>query len=108
MRAGNTTVPLDSVPHLQDSFQQLLLEFSLAGSVGSSPQKLIQVFLRSTRNFFAVQGAYFWRRAAPDVLVAEEADSHRAEQFPGTRLQSENIAITREAVGSGRTLFRNA
>jgi hypothetical protein len=72
-------VPRGSVSPLQDSFQRLLLDFSLAGSLRSTPASLIQLFLRSTREFFAVQGAYFWRKTASDVLVGEEADGYVAE-----------------------------
>jgi GAF domain-containing protein len=92
---------------LHKSFQQLLLEFSLAGSLRSTPESLIRLFLRSTREFFDVQGAYFWRKAGPDVLVGEEADGHMAEQFRGTRLTPQQSAVTMEAASTGKTIFRN-
>jgi len=107
MRPGNTTVPRGAVPRLHKSFQQLLLEFSLAGSLRSTPESLIRLFLRSTREFFDVQGAYFWRKAGPDVLVGEEADGHMAEQFRGTRLNPQQSAVTLEAASSSKTVFRN-
>jgi len=92
---------------LQNSFQKLLLDFSLAGSLRSTPESLIQLFLRSTREFFGVQGTYFWRKIAPDVLVGEEADGHMAEQFRGTRLNPGQSAVTCEAARSSKTVFRN-
>jgi len=107
MQAGNTTVPRGAVPRLQNSFQKLLLDFSLAGSLHSTPESLIQLFLRSTREFFGVPGAYFWRKVAPDVLVGEEADGHAAEEFRGLRLKNDESAVTAEAIQSGRTLFVN-
>ena len=100
-------MPRGAVPQLQDSFQRLLLDFSLAGSLRSTPASLIQLFLRSTREFFAVQGAYFWRKTASDVLVGEEADGYVAEQFRGMQLKCDESAVTAEAVRTGRTVFVN-
>src|SRR5512146_152616 len=107
MQPGNTTVPRGAVPRLQNSFQKLLLDFSLAGSLHSTPESLIRLFLRSTREFFGVQGSYFWRKIAPDVLVGEEADGHMAEEFRGTRLNPQQSAVTCEAARSSKTVFRN-
>ena len=107
MQSGKTTVPRGAVPRSQKSFQQLLLDFSLAGSLRSTPASLIQLFLRSTREFFGVQGAYFWRKVAPDVLMGEDADGHMAEQFRGTRLNPQQSAVTCEAARSSKTVFRN-
>ncbi len=107
MQAGNTTVPRSAVPQLQDSFQQLLLDFSAAGSLRSTPTALIQLFLRSTREFFHVQGTYFWRRIAPDLLLGEEAEGHGAEQFRGIQLKFDESAVTAEAVRTGKTVFVN-
>ncbi|HEV2117405.1 MAG TPA: GAF domain-containing protein, partial [Terriglobales bacterium] len=107
MQPGNTTVPRGAAPRLQDSFQRLLLDFSLAGSLRSTPQSLIQLFLRSTREFFGVQGAYFWRRVAGDELVGEEADGYVAKEFRGLRLKENESAVTAEAVRTGRTVYVN-
>ena len=107
MQAGNTTVPRGAVPQLEDSFQRLLLDFSLAGSLRGTPASLIQLFLRSTREFFGVSGAYFWRKDASDVLVGEEADGEFAEQFRGMQLKSDESAVTADAVRTGRTVFVN-
>src|SRR5512146_485552 len=107
MQTGNTTVPRGAVPRLQNSFQQVLLDFSLAASLRSTPASIIQWFLRSTREFFGVQGAYFWRKTASDVLVGEEADGYVAEEFRGLRLKSDENAVTAEAVRTGRTVFVN-
>jgi two-component system NtrC family sensor kinase len=92
---------------LEDSFQRLLLDFSLAGSLRGTPASLIHLFLRSTREFFGVDGAYFWRKSAADVLVGEEADGAFAEQFRGLRLSNDESAVTAEAVRSGHTVFVN-
>jgi PAS domain S-box-containing protein len=100
-------VPRGAVPRLQNSFQQVLLDFSLAASLRSTPASIIQWFLRSTREFFGVQGAYFWRKTASDVLVGEEADGYVAEEFRGLRLKSDESAVTAEAVRTGRTVFVN-
>src|SRR5574340_382268 len=101
MQPGNTTVPRGAVPRLQDSFQKLLLDFSLAGSLRSTPETLIRIFLRSTREFFGVPGAYFWRKVAPDVLAGEEADGYVAEEFRGLRLKNDGSAVTAEAIRTG-------
>src|SRR5438477_9972977 len=107
MHPGNTTVSRGAVPRLHNSFQQLLLEFSRAGSLRSTPESLIQLFLRSTRVFFGVQGAYFCRKSAADALVGEAADGHMADRFRGTRLDPQQSAVVTEAASSSKTVFRN-
>ena len=82
MQAGNKTASRNSVPRLHSSFQKLLLDFSLAASLGSTPTALIPLFLRSTREFFGVQGVYFWRKIAADEFVGTEAEGHMADRFP--------------------------
>ncbi|MGO9516319.1 MAG: PAS domain S-box protein, partial [Candidatus Korobacteraceae bacterium] len=67
----------------------------------------MQLFCRSTREFFQCTGVYFWRRHAGDELVGEQADGKLAEHFVGLRLQPQQSAVTASVVRSRRTTFVN-
>ena len=70
-------------PRSDDAFQRLLLKFSDAAAQGTPAQALIRLFCRATREFFQVDGAYFWQRVSADELVGAEADGVMADRFPG-------------------------
>src|SRR5437879_7480423 len=85
MQPGNTTITPEFGPPSSDSFQKLLLRISDAAARGTSGDSLIQLFCRATRDFFQVNGVYFWQVASPDELVGAEADGLLAERFRGAR-----------------------
>jgi two-component system NtrC family sensor kinase len=91
----------------EEGFQSLLLR--IAGSVGQrpDPKELIQLFCRTTREFFDVSGVYFWRCHAGDELVGEQADGKQAERFVGLRLAPLESTVTAEAVRQRRAIFAN-
>ncbi len=91
-----------------DAFQKLLLQIAAKAAERSGSTSLIQLFCRSTREFFQASGVYFWRRHAGDELVGEQADGKLAERFVGIRLLPQQSAVTTEAVRSRRTIFVNS
>jgi PAS domain S-box-containing protein len=90
-----------------EAFQKLLLRIAAKAAERAGTASLIQLFCRSTREFFQVSGVYFWRRHAGDELVGEQADGKLAERFIGIRLLPQHSAITAEAVRTRRTIFVN-
>ena len=90
-----------------DAFQKLLLRIAAQAAERFGAEALIQLFCRSTREFFQVSGVYFWRRHPGDELVGEQADGKLAERFIGLRLLPHQSAITAEAVRNRRTTFVN-
>jgi PAS domain S-box-containing protein len=90
-----------------DAFQKLLLQIAAKAGERAGSASLIQLFCRSTREFFQVSGVYFWRRHAGDELVGEQADGKLAERFIGLRLLLQQSAVTAEAVRTRRTIFVN-
>ena len=92
----------------EEAFQQLLLRFSIAAAdPASSPDQLISLFCRTTRDFFGADGVYVWRRLSKEELVGAEADGFRAEQFRGMRLKADQNAVTQEAIAERRTVVAN-
>ena len=53
-------------PRSDDAFQRLLLKFSDAAAQGTPAQALIRLFCQVTREFFQVDGVYFWQRVSAD------------------------------------------
>src|SRR5882724_1737125 len=100
MSTGDTTVLQGGSPRSDDAFQRLLLKFSAAAADGTSPPALIRLFCQATREFFQVDGAYFWQRVSADELMGAEADGPRAARFRGTRLTASQsaVAIAAEAI----------
>jgi PAS domain S-box-containing protein len=90
-----------------DAFQKLLLQIAAQAAERADAASLIQLFCRSTREFFQVSGVYFWRRHAGDELVGEQADGKLADHFIGLRLLPHQSAVTAEAVRTRRTIFVN-
>ncbi len=107
MSAGDATVVQGSNPRLDDAFQKLLLRFSAAAAQGISSHALIRLFCQATREFFQVDGAYFWQRVSSDELVGAEADGLMADRFTGTRLKASQSAVAIEAFRSRRTVCKN-
>ena len=107
MHAEDRAVVAEPAPRSEDAFQKLLLQFSEAAAVGTPSPTLIQLFCRSTREFFQVDGAYFWRFATPEELVGAEADGLRAEGFRGLRLKARDSAVAAEAVRQRKTVYVN-
>jgi hypothetical protein len=77
-----------------EAFQKLLLRLAAAAGEEPDPQSLIQLFCRSTREFFQASGVYFWRCQGDD-LVGEVAEGKMAEGFSGRRLRPAQSAVTR-------------
>ncbi len=107
MSAGDTTVAHDSSPRSDDAFQRLLLKFSAAAADGTSPPALIRLFCRETREFFHVDGAYFWQRMSASELMGAEADGLLADSFPGTRLTASQSAVAVEAFQQRKAVLKN-
>ena len=107
MHTEDRAVVAEPAPRSEDAFQRLLLQFSEAAAVGTPSPALMQLFCRSTREFFQVDGAYFWRFAAPEELVGEEADGLMAEGFRGLRLKAHDSAVAAEAIRQRKTVYVN-
>ncbi len=107
MQTGQITPTEVPLHHGDAAFQRLLLQFSEAMADGTPSGSVIQLFCRSTREFFQVDGTYFWRVSPPDELVAAEADGLLAENFRGHRLKARDSAVAIEAVRQRRTVYVN-
>jgi two-component system NtrC family sensor kinase len=111
MAGGDSTPTLSpegrALPNSDDAFQKLLLRIAAKAAERAGAASLIQLFCRSSREFFQVSGVYFWRRHAGDELVGEQADGKLAERFIGLRLLPQQSAVTAEAVRRRRTIFVN-
>ena len=94
-------------PRSDEAFQKLLLQFSAAAAQGTAAPDLIHLFCRTSREFFQVDGAYFWRFSSSTELIGAEADGFMADRFPGMRLKAGQSAVAVEAVRSRRTVFVN-
>ncbi len=107
MHAGDTTVLEEPSPRSEDAFQKLFLQFSEAAAAGTLSQSLIQLFCRTTREFFRVDGVYFWRFGSREQLVGTEADGLMAEDFRGRQLMAKDSAVAIEAIRQRRTVYVN-
>src|SRR5207302_411466 len=105
MRAGDTSVLEGARPRLDEAFQKLLLRFSAAAAKGIDAPALIRLFCRATREFFRVDGTYFWSVLSSDEMVGTEADGLRAESFRGKRLKASQSAVATEAVRLRKTVY---
>ena len=88
-------------------FQEILLEFSTAASQGIPALALIETFCRTARQYFRVDGVYFWQRSSSDELLGVVANGLRASEFPGMRLKDSDSAVTAEAVRTRKTVYIN-
>jgi PAS domain S-box-containing protein len=107
MSAGDATAVRGNRPRSDDAFQRLLLKFSAAAAQGIPAQGLIRLFCQTTREFFQVDGAYFWQRVSADELVGAEADGVMADRFRGTRLRATQSAVAIEAFQQRKTVCKN-
>jgi len=107
MHAGDTTVLEEPAPRSDDAFQKLLLQFSEAAAAGTPSQSLIQLFCRTTREFFQVDGTYFWSVGSAEHLVGAEADGLMAEDFCGRLLRAKESAVAIEAIRHRSTVYVN-
>ncbi len=107
LQMGDKRVNTLASPSAQQSFQDLLLQFSSIASQGSSPLVLVESFCRIARNYFGVDGVYFWQSVSDEELVGAVADGFMAEGFAGLRLRAGESAVTMEAVRTRKTIFVN-
>jgi PAS domain S-box-containing protein len=107
LQAGDTTVIERPSPRSDEAFQQLLLRFSGAAAQGPDAPSLIRQFCQATREFFQVDGAYFWHCDSCGELMGAEADGFMAERFRGTRLKASESAVAVEAVRQRKTIRAN-
>src|SRR5207247_1907223 len=98
MRVGDTSVLEGATPRSDEAFQRLLLQFSGAAAQGIDAPALIDLFCRATREFFQVDGTYFWSVVSSAEMVGMEADGLQAESFRGKRLKAGHSALAMEAV----------
>jgi transcriptional regulator with GAF, ATPase, and Fis domain len=106
-KRGETTVIESSSQRSDEAFQKLLLRFSAAAARGSHTASLIRLFCQATREFFQVDGAYFWHCASSEELIGAEADGLMAERFRGTRLKASESAVAVEAIRQRKTIRVN-
>ena len=90
-----------------EAFQKLLLRIAVQATESSNAERLIELFCRTTREFFRITGVYFWRCQPEGELIGEHADGKLAAQFAGLRLRPHDSAVTAEAVRHRRTIFLN-
>jgi PAS domain S-box-containing protein len=109
MSAGDATVVQSSKSRSDDSFQRLLLKFASAAAEGLSAQLLIRLFCQAGREFFQVDGTYFWQCVSGDEVVGAEADGLMADRFRGTRVKAGEsaVAIAIEAIRQRKTVYEN-
>ena len=98
-----------SNPRSDVAFQRLLLKFSDAAAQGTPAQDLIRLFCQAAREFFQVDGTYFWQRVSADELLGAEADGVMADRFRGTRVNASqnSVAIAAEAIQQQKTVYEN-
>jgi len=104
---GESTVHGGSGPKSDEAFQSLLLKFSAATAQGIETVSLIRLFCRDTREFFQVDGVYFWRVNSPAELIGVEADGWMAENFIGMTLNSDQNAVSLDAIRQRKTVYAN-
>jgi len=90
-----------------DSFQQLLLEFSTAAAKAVSAPEILKLFCRETRRYFRVSGSYVWQFVPPDQMIGAEADGWMAEHFRNANLKTSESAIGYEAIHNKRAVCLN-
>src|SRR6185437_4851142 len=96
-------------PSGEESFQQLLLHFSVAGAgfSGTTRNALISHFCRATREFFKVDGSYYWQALSADELIGAEGDGWMADQFLGRHIKAQESAVVIHAIRERRAVFFN-
>jgi GAF domain-containing protein len=107
MESEKTSVLAGLGPPSDDAFQKLLLRFSTAASQGTDPAALIRHFCRAVREFWGLDGVYFWEFVPPNELVGTEADGNLADRFRGRRLRGDQPALAFDAIRSRKTVYLN-
>ncbi len=111
MQLQHRTVFDGPPPRAEEAFQELLLRFSTAASdqpANHTNSSLISLFCSATREFFQVDGAYFWKsNPATEVLIGQEADGWMADRFRGRQLASGQTAVVQEAIRQRRAVYVN-
>jgi PAS domain S-box-containing protein len=74
---------------------------------GAQASTLIRFFCHATRQFFQVDGSYFWEVVSPTEFVGVEADGWMAEGFRGARLNSTQSNAVADAVRRRKTIYAN-
>jgi PAS domain S-box-containing protein len=105
--ARDATLVQGAGPRSDEAFQNLLLRFSSALAHGTPSSSLIQLFCQTSRQFFGVDGAYFWRVDSDEELVGTEADGVMADRFRGIRLTASQSAVAVEAIRQRKTIRVN-
>jgi two-component system NtrC family sensor kinase len=105
LHARDSTVLDKPGPRAEDPFQKLLLRLSQAAAQGTRASGLIRLFCQTTRAFFGVDGAYFWRCESGEELVGGEADGFMASNFIGRRLRASDSAVAIDAIRQRRTVY---
>jgi len=107
MHSMNRTQPADPGLRSEEAFQRLLLQFSEAAATGTPSAPLIQLFCRLSRQFFQLEGVYFWRCTSSEEFVGAEADGFMADDFRSRRLRPQQSAVAAEAIRQRKTVFVN-
>src|SRR5256712_3612924 len=107
MQAGDTTVVQGPSPRWDQAFKKRLRKFSALPAQGPQGPPLIHLFCRVTREFFQVDGTYFWQFASAEELIGAEADGLMAESFRGGRLEAGQSAVASEAIRRRKTIYVN-
>ena len=113
MTGGSLTIGSEQIVHSypggakDDSFQNLLFDFSTAAAKATSSLDVLKLFCRETRKYFQVSGVYVWKLIPPDQLMGAEADGWMAAKFRGARLRTYEPAIANEAILKRQTLWIN-
>jgi PAS domain S-box-containing protein len=106
MSVGDVTAVEGGRPLSNETFQKLMLKLALAAQKNPSPA-LIRLFCQASREFFQVDGTYFWQRVSADELVGVEADGVMADRFRGAKLKASERAVAIEAVQQLKTVRKN-
>jgi len=113
LTGGSLTIGSEQILHSypggteDDSFQNLLFEFSTAAAKATSSSDILKLFCQETRRYFQVSGTYVWQLLPPDQLVGAEADGWMATEFRSAHMRTYETAIANEAIQRKQSLFIN-
>ncbi len=107
LRSNSLPPPAPHGPGSEEAFQKLLLNLATQAAQVSGAASLIELFCRTSREFFRASSVCFWRSQPDGEFVGEYADGYLASRFIGLRLSARDSAVTAEAVRQRRTIFLN-
>ena len=113
MTGGSLTIGSEQILHSypggteDDSFQNLLFEFSTTAAKATSSSEVLKLFCQETRRYFQVSATYVWQLLPPDQLVGAEADGWMAAEFRSAHMRTYETAIANEAIQRRQALFIN-